>query len=277
MRIREIRTRANAVVKSALEADILLAYVLGKPREFLLMHDEVEVAEKDAKTFFGLCEERAAGVPVAYLTHEREFFGLKFYVDQRVLIPRPETELLVEETLRLCKDYEADLPAPRIVDVGTGSGCVAIALAKNLPNAAITAVDISEDALAVAYKNAKTHGVTSQLTFRKNNLIVDLPPFDIIVANLPYISTSETALVSPETLHHEPHLALFGGATGYELFITLFSQIAALPKPPLALIGEMGFNQREGLERELAHFFPKARVVWKDDLAGLPRAFVLSF
>lgn len=289
MLIREIRARGNKVVNSTLETDILLAYVLAKPREFLFTHDEAEVTEAQAKTFFALCEDRAAGVPVAYLTHKREFFGLEFYVDNRVLIPRPETELVVEEALWICdklyapKNQRSHAPlgtsALRILDVGTGSGCIAIALAKNLPNAHITAVDISDDALAVARQNAETHGVTSQITFLKSYLLADLstPQFDIIVANLPYIATSETPLVSPETLIYEPHLALFGGETGFELYISLFTQITALQKRPKFLIAEMGFNQREGLQLQLAHFFPTAHIAWKKDLAGLPRAFVVSF
>ncbi len=289
MRIQKLRITGNKVVKSALETDILLSYVLRKPREFLLIHDEEEVTAADVEAFLELCKARAAGVPVAYLTHKREFFGLEFYVDNRVLIPRPETELVVEETLCVCKELHetkkrmfhpaSEVPPLHILDVGTGSGCIAISLAKNLPNAQITAVDISDDALAVAHQNAKNHGVTSKITFLKSDLLADIPDpqFDIILANLPYIGTSETSLVSPETLQYEPHSALFSGETGFELYISLFTQIAALSKKPQFLIAEMGFNQREGLQLQLAHFFPTAHVTWKKDLAGLPRAFILSF
>lgn len=258
------------------ELEILLSYVLQKSREFIFAHPEAKVQKQAAVRFYEVCRMRAQGVPLAYLMHRREFFGLDFYVDKSVLIPRPETELLVELTLEKVKTTSDQVS---ICDVGTGSGCIAIALAKHLPKGQFLAVDISNDALEVARKNARAHHVASRVEFVQSDLLTEVldRKFFGIVANLPYIGRSEHQLVSPEVAEHEPKLALYGGEKGIELFEILFMQVTALQSPPSFLIGEIGFSQREELSKRIREHFPTARLTWYQDLAGLDRAFMIEW
>lgn len=225
--------------------------------------------EADARIFYEMCAGRERGVPIAYLTKHKEFYGLDFYVDERVLIPRPETELVVELALEQ-KFFH-------LVDVGTGSGCIAVALAKHLPKAKITAIDISAGALEVARMNAEHHGVLQQIEFLRGDLLEPVLRQKIqsfaVVANLPYIGEEEFRLVSREVADFEPREALFGGKTGLELFEKMFAQIAAFPAMPNFIAAEMGFLQRKPLEKLITRFFPAASVEWRQDLAGLDRAF----
>lgn len=272
-----------------LEAEILLCFVLKISREYLITHPEHEITTELVLEFQRYCQARARGIPLAYLTHHKEFFGLDFYVDERVLIPRPETELLVEEAIKKMSGVKRQVSGV-ICDVGTGSGCIAIALAKHLPNARVVAVDISEDALEVARKNAEFHGVSSQIEFAKSDLLSDVMVslsnhdggFDGIVANLPYIGTSENHLVSREVFEHEPQEALFSGENGLELYERLFAQIRALrqaqgDKAPKWFMGEMGFLQQEAIGELIRKYFGKVSVMWKNDLAGLTRLFIIYF
>lgn len=268
-------------MRGGTEAEILLAFVIGKPREFLIAHSEAKVAAGLCRKFDDLCKKRASGVPLNYLTHRRAFYGLDFYVDSRVLIPRPETELLVEEVLDFCKSDEGGNEKAKICDIGTGSGCIAISLAVNLPQAKITAVDISKDALCVARRNAKKHGVSRKIKFLKSNLIekVSGEKFDCIVANLPYISQKERASLAREVVDHEPKLALFGGKKGTELFAKLFGQIRKMKFKPKILIGEIGFSQKKEISNLIKANFGEFshEVDWKKDLAGLNRMFTIRF
>lgn len=225
--------------------------------------------------FYEVCRLRAEGVPLAYLTRHREFFGLDFYVDERVLIPRPETELLVELSLEKVKSTNGRVA---LCDVGTGSGCIGITLAKHLPEAWVTALDISRDALDVARKNAEQHGVGPRMDFLQSDLLesVNGQSFLGIVANLPYVGRSEMNEVSPEVLTHEPDVALFGGEKGTLLFEKLFAQVSEMKLPPIWLIGEIGFSQRRELSLSIQKFFPAALVTWHKDLAGLDRAFMIE-
>lgn len=267
------------ILKDSKEAEILLAFLLKRPREYVFSHPELKITKTVAEKFKVLCHKRANSVPIAYLTHHKDFFGLDFYVDERVLIPRPETELLVEETLRI---LHTQYPIPNthysLCDLGTGSGCIAISLAKSLPNAKIVAVDISSGAIQVAKKNAKIHNVSGKITFKKSDLfseVLDMK-FDAIVANLPYIGKSEQSLVCKETLHFEPKQALFSGKTGLEIFERLFKQIRAMKYKPKFLICEMGFMQKKPLKILIKKYFGNAQVMWKNDLVGLPRVFILN-
>lgn len=284
MNIADAITIGRQALRSPLEAEILLAFVLGCSREYLIAHSEANVAHLKFKRFFDFLVRRERGVPITYLTNFKEFFGLGFYVDERVLIPRPETEMLVEETIKKVTIRDS---RSTICDIGTGSGCIAVALAKNLPNSKIIAVDISKGALSVAKKNAKIHGVDSQITFLESDLLACVDKHvDIVVANLPYIGEVENHLVSKEVLDFEPKEALFGGKTGLELFEKLFEQIRNL-RPfdsargrkaqgdTLSLVAEMGFLQKGPISKLIKKHFGNVKVSWKNDLAGLPRLFTL--
>ncbi|MEO1365542.1 MAG: peptide chain release factor N(5)-glutamine methyltransferase [Acidobacteriota bacterium] len=223
------------------EAMTLLGHVLGLTDSQLLARGDRAVASAEVEAFRRLIRRRAAGEPVAYLTGERGFYGREFAVDERVLVPRPETEHLVEAALGL------ELPAaPRIVDVGTGSGAIAVTLACERPDAEVVATDIASDALELARKNADRHGVGDRVRFLRGDLAgaLDLSRVDLLVSNPPYIGTSEE--ISFEVFDFEPHLALFAPGAGRSLIRRLLASSSSL-RPGVCLILEIGHRQGEWL------------------------------
>jgi release factor glutamine methyltransferase len=266
----------------AVTAQALLGQVLGLSRAQVLARPEQPLSVDEAAALDELVARAAAGEPLAYLTGTREFCGLDFEVDVNVLVPRPETELLVELALRLS-------PAPRrIVDVGTGSGCIAVTLARRLPEAAVTAVDISPGALALARRNAERHGVAERLTFIEGDLLEPIASlngnernaapkaetFDLIVANLPYIDTDE--LRTLPVARHEPWLALDGGPGGLELVEHLLAQAPAVLAPGGTVLLEIGAGQGQRAAALGRAAFPGAAVRQHPDLAGLDRVLAIS-
>ncbi len=252
---------------SAITAQALLAYVTGRSRTWLLAHSEEPLRGEDAVRYSALLALAAEGQPLAQLIGEREFYGLSFAVTPDVLVPRPETEGLVEEALAWV--HMQALPQPRILDVGAGSGAVAVTLAVHLPNAWVVAVDISAEALALARRNAAWHGV-GRILFVRSDLLAGLSgPFDVIVANLPYISHDE--LLALDVGRWEPRLALDGGADGLELIRALLWQAPNCLKDGGLLLLEIGCEQGEGVAALCREVFPGAYVCVKPDLAGLDR------
>ena len=254
---------------TSLEKEVLLANLLGKSREFLISNSDYEVSNEQCERFYGLIRSHDRGVPVAYLIKHKEFYGLPFFVDSRVLIPRPETEFLVDKVLELVKE---DPTLKKIVDIGTGSGNIACSVAKHTKDVEIFATDVSDKALEVAKMNADKIGVT--VSFIKSDLLDELKSmnFDIIVANLPYIGKSSNNYVSKETQAHEPHVALFGGEDGLELYEKLFEQIEDFKY----LMGEVGFMHREALEKLFKKYFADYKCEILKDLAGLDRYFIIK-
>ncbi len=213
-------------------------------------------------------------IPDAYKNGWITFCGLPFCVTEDVLIPRPETEMLVDEI----KDFLKKNPitSPSIIDVGTGSGCIAISLAKHFPTAKIMATDLSKKALAVASKNAKKHEVTN-VRFRINNLLENLGSrsFDIIVSNLPYIPSSRIPTLDSSVKDFEPHLALDGGSDGFDLYRRLFSQIKKLLSLPKLITCEIDDTQGKVAKSEAEKFFPNGNISIKKDLSNLDRLLVV--
>lgn len=251
-----------------LEAEVLLAHVRGCPRIALYTAFETPVAEAERGQFRGLVKRRGEGEPVAYLVGSREFFSLPFRVTPAVLVPRPETEGLVVRVLDLCRPQAA----PKIIDVGTGSGAIAVTLAKHLPQAAITATDISPAALAVARDNAARHGVADRIEFLECDLLVHpraTGPWDVIVSNPPYVREDEFDSLPRDVRLHEPKGALVAGPTGIEVI----ERLAALAAERLVSGG--------WLVCEIGPAGAAAAVLAKQsglmagptlaDLAGLPR------
>lgn len=191
----------------------LLAFVLGKTKEWIMSNIEAGLSEENYKKFLNLVNKRIQGLPLQYILGEQYFMGLKFLVNEDVLIPRADTEILVYKMIELCKN----LGRLRILDLCTGSGCIAISLAKNLQNSEVLATDISESSLKVAKENSKING--TNVRFLKSNLFSELTgqKFDIIVSNPPYISADELKNLSAEVLK-EPHLALYGGKDGLDFY-----------------------------------------------------------
>lgn len=234
------RLRANAVPSHTFAAELLLMHALGQDRTWLYANPEAPIEALDAENFFALVARRCHGEPTQYLTGKQEFWGLDFEVTPAVLIPRPETEHVIEVALELLGprgftihlDTGAPTPALRIADVGTGSGCLAVALAHDLPHAHVFATDISGDALAVARRNAARHGVLNRVSFLATNLLQGLSreptAFDLIVSNPPYVARNEAATLAREVRDHEPHSALFGGPAGVEIYAGLIEQAGFL-------------------------------------------------
>lgn len=261
------RTQANEHLTST-TAQALLAHVVGRGRVWLFAHREEPLPPEDANRFVGLIARAAQGEPLAHLVGEREFYGLPFCVTPDVLIPRPETESLVDVVLDWAK--ERNIAAPRLVDVGTGSGAIAITLALKLPTAQVSAVEISWAALSIARQNAIRHGVANRVGFVLGDLLDPLiGPFDVIVANLPYINAEE--LTALEVGRWEPRVALNGGKDGLFLIRRLLDQVPARLVPGGLLALEMGFDQGERVVGLCRDALPDSRVTKLADLAGLDR------
>jgi len=274
------------VHSASLAAELLLMHTLGRDRTWLYAYPEHELDAATHERYFSLIAQRASGVPTQHLTGHQEFWGLDFEVTRDVLIPRPETEHVIEVALDRLGATSAGGALPnnaalRIADVGTGSGCIAIALAHELPSAMITATDISAAALEVARRNAIRHGVAQRIDSVECNLLEALlhqslatthqsPLFDAIVSNPPYIARREAATLPREVREHEPEAALFGGETGTEMYAPLIAQAGTLLKPCGILVLELGYNSAEHVSQLLSN--PE----WSDftltnDLAGTKR------
>jgi release factor glutamine methyltransferase len=259
------RARLAAVSKNPRrDAEVLLAHLLGCGLTALLTHPERILSPAEGNQFETLIRRRLASEPVQYITGVQEFFALEFEVSRDVLIPRPETEHLVEAVLaRFGRESE-----PRIIDVGTGSGAIAVALAHALPRARVTALDLSTAALAVARRNAQRHGVMERMTLLQSDLLasVESSEFDAVVSNPPYIAAGE--MLEPQVFEYEPHSALFAGPTGLEVYERLIPQARRVLKPDGWLMLEMGYGQRRALEKMLSDW---TAVSFLNDLQGIPR------
>jgi release factor glutamine methyltransferase len=302
--------RAANVLSYTLAAELLLLHVTTQNRTWLYSHPEEILPESVAEAYFSLLGRRASGVPTQHLTGKQEFWGLEFAVTPDVLIPRPETEHLIEAALdrlavreiRAGRHQRLTGENVRLVDIGTGSGCIAITLAKELPDATVYATDISCSALEVARRNAARHGLADRIQFVQSNLLQCFSPasrvtgqdvrqpgsapvfsfhassvptrdsllFDLIISNPPYVSLRDADSLAVEVREHEPRVALFGGEEGYELYGALIPQAAEHLKPGGLLVLELGYNSLPAVEPLLD------RCDWHNlgvtkDLAGIPR------
>lgn len=258
-----------------LEAQVLLSHVLGVDRSLLYAYPEREVTLEQAQRYLSLIERRMQGEPVAYLTGQKEFYGLDFFVDKRVLIPRPESELLVEAALVAAREMLTQGHLPIIADIGTGSGAIPVTLAVQEPRLPyLYATDISADALAVARLNAERHHVESRILLLQGDLLAPLPEaVDIITANLPYIGTGEMSGLAPDVRAYEPHLALFSGPDGLDLLERFFSEVqrpGVLNKHAVLLL-EIGYRQRPALTRLVRSIWPHAAMTFQKDYTGWDR------
>ena len=275
MQLKEALTQAvqqledAAVGSPRLNAEMLLMFVLGVGRAYLYGHPERELTSQEEDSYAEAIAERARGVPAQYIIGHQEFWGLDFLVTPAVLIPRPETEHIVEAALELAQGIER----PRIVDVGTGSGCIALALAHELSRAEIDAVDISAEALEIAKANAVRLQLAARVNFREGNLLegFETPEFDLVVSNPPYVGECEADKVQAEVRKFEPHVAVFGGPLGTEVVTRLLEQAHRALKPGGHVLVEIGFSQSEKV-REMAAAFEDVHFV--EDLQGIPRVLV---
>jgi release factor glutamine methyltransferase len=258
-----------------LDAEVLLAHVRGCPRIALYTAFDTPVDDAQRTRFRELVKRRGGGEPVAYLVGMKEFFSLPLRVSPAVLVPRPETEGLVVRAVDLAKEMAAHgTDAPRIIDVGTGSGAIAIAIAKHVPTAVITAVDLSAAALEVARDNASRLGVADRITFLEADLLAHpqaAGPWDLIVSNPPYVREEEFASLPRDVREHEPRLALVAGPDGVEIVARLAAAAGDRLRPGGWLLMEIGPLVAEAAARAVAAVAGLAGEPTLRDLAGLPR------
>ncbi len=276
--------RAAKTPSFTIAAELLLLHSMGRDRAWLYAHPEELLAPDQSARFFSLIARRVAGEPTQYLTGQQEFWGLQFEVTPDVLIPRPETEHVVEvaldrlalRELRSGRPQNTNGNGLQIGDIGTGSGCIAVALARQLPKATILATDISTAALAVALRNAQKHGVADRIRLLEANLL-DFPvgsqgrgAFHLIASNPPYVGRCDSQALGREIRDHEPAIALYGGEEGYELYAPLISGAAPLLAPGGVLVLELGHDSLPAVQ-PLPESPLWCNVGITNDLAGIPR------
>jgi len=267
--------REAGVPEPRFEAEQLLRHALGCSREALFARLHEPAAAEAAGHYFHLLERRRGRVPIQHILGTQEFYGLSFRVTPSVLIPRPETEGVVDEAL--AELSQRSRSAPRIADVGCGSGCIAIAIARERREAALLAIDASPTALAVARENAAAHGVDDRITFLHGDLLEPLlergEKLDLVVSNPPYVVDAEFFELAPEVKEHEPRMALAGGADGLSTITRLLDGVGAVLDAGGAVVMEIGKGQDPQVaERVLAAGLDLLRIV--PDLAGIPRVVV---
>ena len=298
MQLREaLKTALKTLVESGvpspqLAAELLLMHVLGRDRGYLYTYPEVEISEEITSCYFQFVDQRAMGKPTQYITGHQEFWGLDLEVTPDVLIPRPETEHVVEAVIDLARRQGFDREAPlRIVDVGTGSGCIALALAAEFPRAILFATDISRPALDVASRNAARLGMAERVKFLESDLLACfldarasgqhfnqgpnesfLSAFEFVVSNPPYVARGELDKVQREVREFEPQLAWGGLERGDEVYRRLIPQARAVLKPRGWLIVEIGYTMGETVPALLGDGWTQIEV--RPDLAGIPRVVV---
>lgn len=265
----------HGLEESSLEAEVLLMHVMGVSRAYLHSHLDQPATADDKASYLSLLDRRSTREPLAYITGTREFYGLDFCVDRRVLIPRPETEMLVEECLRLLG--RGNSHAPVLSDVGTGSGAIAVTLAHHLPQARVYAGDVSPEALHVASLNCARHAVQERVTLLQGNLLGPLPePVDVILANLPYVPSTTIATLAPEVSVYEPRQALDGGRDGLDLVRQLLAEAPSRLRPGGRIVIELGSDQGTEAARAAAGAFSGSWIRIVQDLAGLDRVLVVE-
>jgi release factor glutamine methyltransferase len=260
------RLTAQDVPSPRMNAELLLIFILECDRAYLFAHPERALSDDELSRYEAVLAERIRGVPAQYITGHQEFWGMDLIVSPAILIPRPETEHLIETVLDLSSARDGGI---RIVDVGTGSGCIALALAKELANAEIDATDISLAALEIARANAVRLQLEDRIHFRQSDLLAGLnPPFDFVISNPPYVGESEADQVQLEVRKFEPHDAVFAGPTGLEVIMRLIPQAHATLRPGGWLLMEISGTIAEQVKGLLKDW---DEVQIKPDLQSIPR------
>jgi len=265
-RARELLITHN-IEDASLESELLLRHALDISRTQLYLDINNELSAEQEEAFWNLVKRHLAHEPTAYIIGHREFYALDFYVNPSVLIPRPESELLVERTISLARNHKV----PTIAEIGTGCGAIAISLALNLPQSKIYATDISASALKVALRNCQKHGVVNRIHLLQGDMLKPLPEqVDLVVANLPYVNESEI-----DTGGFEPILALNGGADGLDKIRQLCREVSDKLRPTGYLLLEIGQGQRRAAITLLRNLFPSAKIAVELDLSGIERVVSL--
>jgi len=269
--------RAEGIEDAWLEAEVLLRHALGLDRHTLFASFHEPIAPDQQAAYQTLVERRLAHEPTAYILGRREFYGLDLECTPAALVPRPETELLVEEALRIAGSETKGEGTWGIVDVGTGNGAIAVALAVNLPSVRISAIDVAAEALALARRNAARHGVAGRISFVQGDLLSPLvAPVDLIVADLPYVRSGDWEALPLEIRDHEPRRALDGGPDGTAVLERLLRQAPSYLRRPGWLVAEIGDDQAARLGEVAAALFPGGSIEVKQDLGDLDRLLLVG-
>jgi release factor glutamine methyltransferase len=271
-----IKTGENVLAEAGIsdarrDASTIVGLAIGRDRSFIYSHPEYEPTPEETARIEQYLQRRAKREPVQYIRGTQEFYGFEFEVTPDVLIPRPETEMIVERAIGILK--EAD--DPRLLDLGTGSGCIPISILRSVPKARGVAVDISPEALVVAARNAERNGVSGRLELIESDLFANVPPskFDLIVSNPPYVPGKDLAHLQPEVRDHEPHVALTDGHDGVSIIERILDESRNFLSPGGVLMVEMGFGQSERvLDFASGGGWKSAKV--EADLQGIPRMLV---
>jgi release factor glutamine methyltransferase len=267
----------NGIEDSYIEARMLLGHITKLPAVQIYTQTEQTLSPEQERDLYKLIERRLRREPTAYIINRREFYGIDFYIDSRTLIPRPETELLVDAALEFSKS--SCPPSQQLIaDIGTGCGAIAISLALNLPQSKIYATDISHSALEVARLNCEHHKVTRQVTLLQGNLLEPvLDPVDLIVSNLPYVRSSEVGNLSPEITTFEPRTAIDGGENGLKHIRQLLEQTKEKINPQGCLLLEIGQNQEHKVTSLIHRYLNRISFAFIPDLNGINRAVKIDF
>ena len=281
--------KGSGIDSHARDARVLLRHVLNCTEVALAGGNVLSLSPAQVASFHGHVQRRQQGEPVAYIVGRKEFMGLDFAVDRRVLIPRPETELLVEKALDLfdCQSKNTlhsrrtlschGIPQPLIADIGTGSGAIAVSIAKALPRATVYATDMSADDLSVARENSAMHGVSERVALRQGSYLQALPePVHLIVCNPPYVPHNEIPGLDRDVRDYEPTIALAGGEDGLDAYRALFPELSTYLLPGGHALFEIGFDMAERLTALAAQHLPDARADVYQDLAGFDRILCIS-
>ena len=268
-----ISLKTNNIQEPNLKSRLLMQYILNKPRQYLLIHDNEELTNKQEKTYLENIEKMIKGVPLQHITHSQEFMKMNFYVNENVLIPRPDTEILVEEVINIAKKINAK----KILDLCTGSGAIAISLAKYIENSQITAVDISEEALRIAKLNAVNNNVEDKITFVKSDLFENIvkEKYDIIVSNPPYIKKDFLKKLD-KAVQQEPYIALDGGYDGLDFYRKIISEGYQYLKFKGYLCMEIGYDQKQEVFDMIEKQEKYSNTYSKIDLGGNDRIVVTT-
>ena len=266
-----IKLKTESIDSPKLKARLLMQFILNQTRQYIMVYDEKKLTQEQEEKYLQAVEQLVKGIPLQHITHRQEFMKMDFYVNENVLIPRPDTEVLVEEVIQIARKINAK----KILDLCTGSGAIAVSLAKYIKNSQITATDISREALRIAELNAKKHQVDKQIVFLQSDLFEDLPKekYDIIVSNPPYIK-KEIIETLDEEVQKEPHIALDGGYDGLDFYREIIHQADEFLKYKGYLCLEIGYDQKidviELIEQEEKYI----NTYGKKDLYGNDRVIV---
>ncbi len=268
-----ISLKTNNIQEPNLKSRLLMQYILNKSRQYMLIHDNEELTNKQEKAYLENIEKMIKGVPLQHITHSQEFMKMNFYVNENVLIPRSDTEILVEEVINIAKKTNAK----KILDLCTGSGAIAISLAKYIENSQITAVDISEEALRIAKLNAVNNNVEDKITFVKSDLFENIvkEKYDIIVSNPPYIKKDFMKKLDKE-VQQEPYIALDGGYDGLDFYRKIISEGYQYLKFKGYLCMEIGYDQKQEVFDIIKKQEKYSNTYSKIDLGGNDRIVVTT-